>query len=179
MKLPQLKRRDQIIASVIGIAVFIFLLERFVFSTLRLKIKELSQQIKAEEADLKSGIEIENDKDKIRSEYRSYQSYLKVAENASEQEVIAKFLKEIERMAQESGISIVNLSPQSQAESAAGYKKYNAELRAEGSPDKIYDFLYKIQNSALLIKLDKLNIAPKDPQAELLKLETTISLAVI
>ena len=48
----------------------------------------------------------------------------------------------------------------------------------EGSLEQIINFLYKVGNSKLLIKLDRLSFSHKDEQASLLKAETTVSIAV-
>jgi len=108
-----------------------------------------------------------------------YRDYLFSDKNASEDEQIAAFLKEVETMVGTSGLSIVSLTPQSQAEKGSEYKKYDAQLRVEGPPDKIYDFIYKVQNSHLLIRLNQVAIAPKNPEANILKLDATISLTLL
>ena len=87
--------------------------------------------------------------------------------------------REVETMVSTSGLSIVSLTPQSQAEKGGAYKKYDAQLRVEGAPEKIYNFIYKVQNSRLLIELSNITVTPKNPEANLLKLETTISLTVL
>lgn len=178
MMMPKFKKREKIIAVVLGGILFLFIAEKLFFSNIFSRIRKLKQQIKLEETNLNIGIQMQKKKDRIRNEYRAYESYLKVSEEP-EQEIIANFLKEIEKIAQEAGVSIANLSPQSQAEQFKEGKRYKADLRAEGPVEKILTFLYKVQNSSLLIKLDKLSITPKDPQAETLKLDTIVSLTVI
>ena len=179
MKIAQMKRRDKIIVVVAGCVLFMFLTEKFLFANIRSKIKDLRRQIKVEEANLKISFEIEKEKDKIRGEISNYKGYLAVADGLSQQEVMAKFLKEMEKTAKESGVSIVGLTPQNQVEQLGNYTKYIAEMRAEGSPAQIYDFLYRVQSSKLLIRVDKLSISSKDRQAQDLKMDIAISLAVI
>lgn len=172
-------KRNKIIIYALSAIVILIIFRQFLFSGVLSKIKSLRQQIKLEEANLKAAVEIEQSKDKITQERSKYQNYLQPSDGSGEQEIIARFLKEVETMAQDSGISIVSFNPQNQALKEAEYRKYSAELRAEGSLNKIYNFLYKIQSSSLLIKLDKIIIAPKDPQAQLIKLDTTISIIVL
>jgi len=179
MKLSDFKKRDKIIAAAAGGAVFIFIIGNFVFSTARSRIQVLRRQIKLEEANLKSGIEIENRKAEIIEDLNRYKEALNAAQNISEQEVMAVFLKEIERIAQESHISIVALSPQGRDENVKERKKYNAELRAEGTQESIYLFLYNVQTSRLFIKLDKVSITMKGPQRQLLRIDAIISLTLI
>jgi len=173
------KKREKIIIYAIGAVIFIFLIEKFFFSGLRSDIRNLRQQIRLEEAKFRNGVIIQGKKGKILQEYKEYQLYLDVVKNSSEQDIFTKFLKEIERIANESGVSVLNLNPQSQAGKFKEYKKYSADLKGEASADKVFNFLYKIQHSAYLIKLDKLSLTPKNQQADLLSVDTTISIIII
>ena len=139
----------------------------------------MRQQIKLEEADLRAALEMGQQKDLIMDERLKYKDYLFSDKNVSDDEEIATFLREVETMVSASGLSIVSLTPQSQAEKGGAYKKYDAQLRVEGAPEKIYNFIYKIQNSRLLMSLSNITVTPKNPEANLLKLETTISLTVL
>ena len=115
--------------------------------------------------------------DQIIAEYKDYEEYLNI-EKLPDKEVFTKFLKEVESIAQESGISILNLAPQNTPEVALGYKKYNADLRAEAKLEQLFNFLDKIDQSTFLIRLDKLSLVPKDEQASALRMETVISIVV-
>lgn len=143
------------------------------------KARSLQQQIKLEEADLRASLEMGQKKDTIMDERLEYKDYLVSDKNASEDEEIAAFLKEVETMVSESGLSMVSLTPQSHAEKGNEYKEYDAQLRVEGAAEKIYNFLYRVQNSHLLIRLSQVTVSPKDPQANLLKLDTKISLTLL
>ena len=179
MDFTKLNKRDRtLIFAGFGIF-FLFIAQRFLFSPMFTKAGSLQQQIKLEEADLKASLEMEQQKDLIMDERLKYKDYLFSDKNVSDDEEIATFLREVETMVSASGLSIVSLTPQSQAEKGGAYKKYDAQLRVEGTPEKIYDFIYKIQNSRLLMSLSNITVTPKNPEANLLKLETTISLTVL
>ncbi len=171
------KQREKILLYVVGGLVLVYLIEEFFFSDLYKKKKEMNQQIKIQELSLVTNLDIQRRKETILLAYKKYQSYLEMAQ-VSDRDAIARFLKEIEKMAQGSGVSIVNLNPQNEPEQTEGYKRYTAELRIEGGLAQIFDFLYRIQNAPLLIKLDKVAIAPKNEAASILKVDTTVSLNV-
>ena len=174
----RINKKEKILIYVIAALVFFFLIEHFLFSGLRGKSKSVSGQIKVEEARLKAGLDIQKKKDKILAECKEFKPYLEKIEGISDQEIFAKFLKEVEKTAQDAGVSIVNLTPQNEVQDEAEYKKYNAEFRAEGNISQVITFVSKIQNNALLIKLDKISLSPKDEQANLIKIEATVSLVV-
>ncbi|MDP3791110.1 MAG: hypothetical protein Q8R38_03590 [Candidatus Omnitrophota bacterium] len=171
-------KREKTLIYVIGALIFFFLIERFLFSGLRGKANSTVQQIKIEEARLKSGLDIQKRKDKIAAECKEMKPYIEKVAGISEQEIFAKFLKEVEKTAQDAGVSTINLSPHSEVEDTSDYKKYDAEFRAEGSLSQIFNFINKIQNNTLLIKLDKMSMSSKDEQALLIKIEAIISLVV-
>jgi Tfp pilus assembly protein PilO len=179
MDFSKLNKRDRILIFAGFGIFFLFIVQRFLFSPMFTKAGSLQQQIKLEEADLKASLEMEQQKDLIMDERLKYKDYLFSDKNVSDDEEIATFLREVETMVSASGLSIVSLTPQSQAEKGGAYKKYDAQLRVEGAPEKIYNFIYKIQNSRLLMSLSNITVTPKNPEANLLKLETTISLTVL
>ena len=152
-------------------------MERFFFASLRAKGKVLNQQINAEEANLKIGLEIQKRKERATKDYQDYRSLLSAAEKP-EKEIFTGFLREIENLAQKAGLSILNLTPKNEPQNFKDYKKYTADLRAEASLENFIKFLEDLQNSSLLIKLDKLALTPKDEQAVILKLDATVSISI-
>ena len=174
----KINKREKMLAYAIGALVLFFLVEHFFFSGLRGRSKNIVQQIKLEENRLKSGLDIQKRKDRITAECKELKPYLEKAEGLSDQEIFAKFLKEAEKDAQEAGVSIMNLAPQSEIQDTAEYKQYNAEFRAEGSLAQIFSFIGKVQNDTLLLKIIKMSISAKDEQASVMKIEAVISLVV-
>ena len=179
MDLTKLNKRDRVLIFVALGVFFLFIAQRFLFAPMFAKAGSLRQQIKLEEADLRAALEMQQQKDPIMDERLKYKDYLFSDQNASQDEEIAAFLQEVETMVSASGLSMISLTPQSQAEKGGAYKKYNAQLRVEGAPEKIYNFIYKVQNSRLLIGLSQVTVTPKNLEANLLKLEATISLTVL
>ena len=175
MKKIQLKGKQKILVyAVIGVLVCIFM-GRFIFFSLGIRLKQLKQQTKLAEAKLKKGLEIQKQKDIISSDYDKYSVFLRV-EKMDQRQIVEELLKEVERIAKDSGVSLINLSPQEATEQDKG--RYKADLRMEANAAQILNFLYKIQESNLLIKLDKISVNPKDEQVSSLKADATVSIAV-
>lgn len=172
----KIKKREKTILFVVFGLVVIFILEKTVFSGFRKKTRELNKKIKLQETAIRKGLSIQKSKDLIIQEYKDYAKYL--ITEAQDQDVVAKFLKEMEKITQDVGLSVVNLSPEEKVTEAKEFKEYKANLRLEGSMEQLLNFLNKIQNSALLIKLDKLNLASKDEQGGVLRIDVAVSLVV-
>lgn len=139
-------------------------------------MKELSKKISFQELAVRKGLNIQKSKDRIAQEYKEYSKFL--IKDTNDRDIIAGFLKEIEKITQESGLSVVNLAPEEKIVLAKEYKEYKANLRMEGSMEKLLNFLNKVQNSSLLIKLSKLSFISKDEQASVLRIDVTVSLIV-
>lgn len=176
MSLMKGKLRERLLWMVtIGLGT-VFLVDRVLLSGMRAKSEALRREITTEEVGLRSGVGIQKRKGMIQGERQRYSGYL--LPPASDRELIGTFLKETERIAQEAGAVILDLTPDNQPAKGAPYKLYKAQLKAEASVEQLLNFLYKLQTSRLLIKLDRFSITPKDERAALVRLETTISMAV-
>lgn len=178
MSMLQLKGKQKIILG--GAAAFMVcaVIVRYFFMPVATKLSQRRQEIRTEEARLKTSLAIEKRKDRIISEYNQYQRYLEVKNDLSDAEIVTRFLKDIENIAQESGLSIITLNPQNQPDQSQGYRTYTADLRAEATLKQLLTFLHKIQDNQLLIKLDKLSVTAKDEQANMLRLDTTIRIII-
>ena len=172
----KIKKREKIIFSVVLGIIVIFLLEKIVFSNFRKKMRELNKKIKVQEMAIRKGLSINKSKDKIIQEYKDYAKFL--ITDTQDQDVIARFLKEMEKITQDAGLSVVNLAPEEKLIEAPEYKEFRANLRLEGNMEQLLNFLKKVQDSTLLIKLVKLNLISKDEQASLLRIDVTVSLVV-
>lgn len=177
IRLPKLDKKQKYLAIIALAIMASFLLDRIILSNLRDKLKNIQKQIKLAEVTLKRNLGIQNSKNKLLMDYNNYKSYLKT-ESADASQILAEFLQEIERLAKEAGVSVVNLSPQEDPEKIKDVKKYKADFQVEAGLEQLINFMHKIEGSKLLIKLDRLSLAPKDEQAATIKMEASISRVV-
>ena len=172
----KLQKKEKVFVYVAITVVALVVLERVFFAGLRAKVAESFQKMKDEEVNLKAGLNIELRKDRITSDYRRYQVYLDAGAAGSDRELATRFLKEVEKIAKDAGVSITSLTPTAQQEEVGPGKRYTAELRAEAPLDKVLTFLSMVEKSTLLIKVDRLSLLAKDEEASALKIETRISI---
>lgn len=172
----KLGKREKNWILIVGGIICIYILFAIVLKPLVDKVKQLRREIKLTEVKLKEGLIVQVRKDRIRKEYDRYQIYLK-QENRSEQEIIGNFLKELEKLAQESRLSVISLSPSENTQSE-NRKVYNADFRAEGNIKGILNFFSNVQKSRLLMKIDKFTVASKDKRSVNLKLNAKISTVI-
>ena len=161
--------------ATISLAV-VFLGDRVLLSGMRAKSQALKRAITDEEVTLRSGVGIQKRRGLIETEQKKYAGYFLPV--SPDRELIGKFLKETERIAQEAGVSIIDLTPDYQPSKGLEYKLYKAQFKAEATVEQFLNLLYKLQTSRLLIKLERFSMTPKDERADAVRLETTISMAV-
>jgi len=121
---------------------------------------------------------IQNRKEFITEDNKAFDRYFGQGKD-SDVKLVTDFLKEIEVIAQKTRVSIVNLSPENKSREEGGYKKFYADLRFEAASEQLYQFLNEIQNSRLLIKVEKIAITSRDESAASLKVDATISMAAL
>jgi len=151
--------------------------DKFFISGLRGQINSLGQQIRLAEVRLNNDLMVQKAKDKVFTEYAYCQPFLKFAQT-DEQQIRSELLREIENLTNASGGSVTNLSPLEATKTVQGYRKHSAEFQMEVDFTQLLNFLYKIQESNLLIKFDKLSIRAKDEQVSVLRVDGLVSIAV-
>ena len=176
MKIEAKDGKKILLYTVIG-GVIILFLANFVFAALGSRLKQFNKRIKLAETRLAHILQIERAKGVVEEESKAYQSFLGV-EKWDERRVVEELLKATEQIARDSRVSVINLSPQQLPEATRECKKYKADLRIDASLDQIYTLLRGIETSKLLIKVEKLTVASKSEEGDILKSEMTIAIAI-
>lgn len=159
-----------------GGIVFLVVFVVFVLEPLIERINKIQQGIRVAELEVKEGLRVQAQKKEIVEEYKKYGHYIKQA-GISVREKTGNFLKELERTSQEANLSVISLTPSEILEN--GQKThYRADFKAEGDMEEVLFFFNKIQESKLLIKVDKFSLSPKDKTATDLKLDAKIGMSL-
>ncbi len=158
------------------VVIFVLVFSVFVIMPLTKKIKKVQQDVRLAEAKVRNGLIVQSRKEEIIVEYKKFQSYLTQA-GESERQRVGSFLKELERISQEANLSVTSLNPQKVKDQDSSLL-YSADLKAEGDIEEILFFFSKIQESKLLVKVDKFSLSPKDRAANILSLDAKIGMSL-
>lgn len=172
----KLAKREKILFYLSVSLIVIMALQRFVFKPLSDKLTTLDQETRAREVSLIKGLRVDRQRDEILKEYKSYEGYLKI--KGSDEEVISQFLREIESLGRESAVSIIDIKPQSTSK-RKHYKEYIIEVRLEAPMKDLIGFLHRLNNSGLLLKVEKLILTLKDENTDILKISMLLSGIVV
>ena len=168
----KLNKRERLIFYLCISLILVAILGKAVFRPLSDKLATLNQEIRSKEVELMKGLRVDGQRDQILKEYKSYEGYLKV--EGSDEEIISEFLREIEKLGRESAVSLLDIKPQSTNKRAI-FKEYIIEVRLEAPMKDIVGFLYRLNNSSLLLKVEKLVLSLKEENSDILKTNMLIS----
>ena len=177
IKKVQLNPKEKMLAYLVGGVIVIFIFQKFILGGIFYRTKKLGQEIKKSEAELSIAMSVQSRKDSIEEDNKLYGVYIP-SEKLSDVAAVTDFLKEVEDIAGKSKVSIINLSPESQAKEAGAYKKFYASMKFEATPEAFFAFLAEVQKSKALVKIEKLTMSAKDEFASALRVDATMSMAV-
>lgn len=167
-------KQQKLIAYFAAGFIFVFIIGRVFIFRFSGQLKTLAKQIKIAEEELEKGIKIQKVKDLVIDDYNRSRSYMDLGIVAPKQ-ITAKLLKEVETIISLSKGKIISLSPQESAQDNIA----RADFRLEMDWEQLFDFLYRIQQSQLLIKLEKFNVSSRETEEEvILKVEGVVGLIV-
>lgn len=154
----------------------ILFIYRFVIKPVVVNWKDLDEKISVSGLKLEKSQKMLNLKSRIQRDYERYASSVRMT--GSEEEEMAKFLTEIESLARSSSVHISGIKPLP-IKKVDFYKKYIVELEAEGDINQVSRFIYDIQNSPQLLKIDKFSLSTKGAGTNLLKCNILVSKVLI
>jgi hypothetical protein len=175
--MKKLSKQNKFILGLLASIILILFTGRMLVLDLAFRAAKDAQQLKLAEARLKQSLQIQNKSQIIASDYAKYQPYL-VTDTMPARQVVEELLREIERIAKDSSVEIINLTPQGIPDEKDKKKEYSADLRLECTgTDRLLSFLNGIQESKFLIVVSKFALTAKDQQGVVLKAEMTLSLS--
>lgn len=176
MIFSNLRRRERNLFYLTAALILFWIIQGFVIGPLAVKWKQLNEKISAGSLKVEKNLKMIEKKERIKRDYENYASAVKMI--GSEEEEMAKFLTEIESLASSSSVHIVDIKPRP-IKHIQFYKKYLVELDAEGDVNQISKFIYDIQNSNQLLKVDKFSLGIKGAGTALLKCHLLVSKVLI
>jgi len=150
--------------------------DRLIVDPIYERVQRVNQAIKIGEKQLGHDLRNVHLKEQIEEKFEKYVQY--VERSGSDSEESRKFLNEIESLAQQSNVDLVNIQPQT-PKTIDFYKEYSVEIEVEGVIDDLTTFLYHIHMSTQLLRVEKLRINAKDSEIIILKTSMLITKVLV
>jgi hypothetical protein len=153
--LANLSSRERNIFYLTLTIIFFVLSYKIIFEPWSEKWSQLNSQILTKQIELKKRIQYLRQEGKIKQIYGKYVEYAGIS--GSPEEEMATLLTEVERKASAAEIHIVNINPKP-AKELDVCKKYILEMNCEATMESYIKFIYNLQKSAQLIRVEKIKL---------------------
>ena len=170
----EIKKREVALFYAIAGLLTIWFISRVVLSPFHEKLVTLDREVVLQEAKLRRGITLIERKEAISKEYDKYASFFSI-QNYSDEESVANFLKEVEKISRETNLTILDMKPQKEVSKDKFSKEYQINIKAEANMKQLVSFLYALTNSSLLFSVEKMVLVPKSEESSDLSITMAVS----
>lgn len=171
-----LNKREKVIFAVTAGIVGILLLDQVLIRPIAHTFYSLRQERTSLEASVKKSVRLLAQKDRMLKEVKQYSAYALTAKSSEEDSVA--FLKHIEELANKNSVNLLYVKP-ALGKAQEQIKKYYVNLECEGQMAQLIQFFYEIENSKLLLKIEKYTLQPTAKGSTVIKGAATVSKALI
>ena len=180
MKLPtltQLSGREKKILYVVIALLVVLVGYHGIWTPMTHKFSELDDEIFATQMRFRKAKTLIRQKNDVVEASKKYVNLEKMDAGTDEEE-IAKLLNFVEQTARKDSTSLSDVKPQP-VKSDKVTKEYAVELNAEGELTSLIEFIYELEHSEQLLKIEKVDIAPKEEKSALLRASLTVTRIVV
>ncbi len=146
-------------------AVIIFGLSfKALIAPLLIRNETLNKEIKLTQLKFKKYLRLLNQKEDLQGAYAKISAATNIP--AEGEDVSTSVLSQIENLAKNSNLNIVDIRPESQKNLSSSKESY-VELRTEGDMESCLKFIYSIENSLALLEVKKFQLRAKPGSSNL------------
>lgn len=139
-------------------AVFLSMFYAFIIEPLYKQYARLNQEINIKQVKLGKSLKLIKEQNVVTEEFKKYSQQLK--KMGSDEEEMATVLSEIEKIGKSTGVYLSDVKPQ-KVKNKDFYKIMLVEIKFQADMQTLSQFIYKLQNSALLLKVSRLQVNSK------------------
>jgi Tfp pilus assembly protein PilO len=158
----KLSKSERRIFAVTALFLGFVFIDRVIVMPITTTLTGLSANVREQESSIRKSMAVLQHKETILAESKEYMAYSVEAKNPEEEMV--GLLKEVESVAERSGVSLIYVKPGTVKEEK-GIKKYYANLECEAPMEQVAAFFHDIESSNALIKIEKYQIQPKSKES--------------
>ena len=170
--LTKISKREKIVVYVTAAVVIALLFDRVVLSQVMHKINTVNREIQVQEKKLQNALYILSQERSITNEHKKYTQ--EVRQKYSDEEEKSQLNSEIVDLAKKAGVFLADIQTRSIEEKEL-YNKYTVEIELESKISFLADFIYQLEKSPHLLRIEKFYLAPREKKEEILKAEMTIT----
>ncbi len=165
--------KERKIFAFAAIVVLAVLFDRLLVAPSMSRLRVIDASIAEQEKNIKQNLTFLSRRDSIIKEAAVYKDFYTKSVQ-TEEAVIADFLKKVENLATKSEITLVKVFPDGQ-DVQKEYLKYFVTLDCSGKLENIANFMYAVNSSPELLKVEKMNLLTNPRDVEKIQATITIS----
>ena len=170
--LSRLSKRERIFFIITGLIVVIFISDRLVIQPIFTAFRSLKLEVENLQTDVKKSVKLLSQKERILKEQKDYAVYSSA--NKSQEEQAVALLQHIEELANRAKVNLLYVKPATGKNEEAAKKSF-VTLECEGRMEEIIRFFYEIENSTMLLEIEKYALRPTTQGSMVVKMAATIS----
>lgn len=143
-----------------------------VWRPLQAKIVSMDDEIFSMEMQLRKAKTYLRQKDQIIEEAAKYPN-LSQLEGGTDEEETARILSLVEQAARKNGMSISDVKP-NPIKSDKWMKRFEVELNGESTLEQLTQFVYELEHSPQMLKVEEISSAPKEEKSPVLRSQMTV-----
>lgn len=180
MKLPpvltKLTAREKKIFYIASFFVFVLFAYHGLWHPASEKFAELEDETFVAEMRLRKAKTLVRQKDDILEEAKKYPNLAQLDAGTDEEET-ARLLNLIEQTARKNGVSLSDVKPES-VKTDKWTKRFEVGLQAESNLQQMIDFVYELEHSPQLLKIEKVEMNLKDDKSSVIRSQLTVARTV-
>lgn len=177
MILNRLNPREKKIFYVVMALVVFMIGYHGVWQPILNKSASLDDEIFAAEMRLRKAKTLLRQRDDVLEEAKKYPNLAKMDAGTDEAE-IAKLLNLIEQTARKTGITLADVKPEP-VQSDKMTKRYRVELDAEAGLEQLMEFIYELESSPELLKIERVETAPREDNPSAMRTSLAVTRVVV
>jgi len=172
----KLAKKEKVLAYVALVCLFLSFFDMVILKTILNKMASIEEGIRNGEWQIRKNIKFLAQKESIEQEGQVFSVYAIEAKTSEEE--ISSVLREIETLASQSGVTLIEVKP-ADVKSEKIIKRYSINLTCEATMEQLAKFMYLLENSKIIFTIDTYGLVSKDKEKGTLKCNMVISKIVI
>jgi hypothetical protein len=169
-------KRERLVAMITFGVVILMASDRLIVRQIFKSLHSLDQQLGDLQGGIQNSVRLLTQRERMLAEIEKYRTFSVEARSPEEETVT--LLKHIEELANQSSINLLYAKP-SGFKPDEEIKKFIVTLECEGQMAQMIKFFYQLENSPLLLKIDKYTLQPTSVGSSVVKFGATISRAIL
>lgn len=166
--------REKLVLKFTALALTILVLDLVVIRPIGGYLQDLDEKIKNEEEVIPKRLMVLKYRSKIMNEYQSLEP-LMTDPALSQEEEIAKFLRDIERVSKEANLFVSNINPVKVNKKSDVVYELTADIEGKGGLKPIRSFMKTLERDNPALKIDGFNLKPQGKDSDDIKFQFSIS----